>query len=256
MSDLSRPYRVAHRGGAGLAPENTLAAFRLGLAHDADAVELDLHLSLDGALIVMHDADVRRTTARAGEISALTLGELRLLNAAATYKGHNPGCQRIPTLDEVLELIRGRARVQIEIKLRADRRRYPGIEAKVLETIKRYDMIAEAMVISFNFPTLHTITEFEPQMQTCALISSAYLSRFARPRGAALAAAHLAAQGFHCVGVNQSWMTPRLLQALRARHFRVGVWTVNDPLAIRKFADMGVNFITSDRPDLLRRFIP
>lgn len=256
MRDLPRPCRVAHRGGAGLAPENTLAAFRLGLEHDADAVELDLHLSLDGALIVMHDADVRRTTARAGEIGALTLAELHLLNAAATYKGRDPGHQCIPTLDEVLELIHGRARVQIEIKLRADRRRYPGIEAKVLETIKRYDMMADAVVISFNFPTLHTITELAPQTQTCALISSAYLSRFARPRGATLAAAHLAAQGFHCVGVNQSWMTPRLLQALWARHVQVGVWTVNDPLAIRKFANMGVNFITSDRPDLLRRLIP
>lgn len=256
MSDFSRPCRVAHRGGAGLAPENTLAAFRLGLEHAADAVELDVHLSLDGALIVMHDADARRTTARAGEISALTLAELRLLNAAATYKGHHPGRQRIPTLDEVLELIRGRARVQIEIKLRGDRKRYPGIESKVLETIKRYDMMADAVVISFNFPTLHTITEIEPQVQTCALISSAYLSRFARPRGAVLVAAHLAAQGFHWVGVNQNWMTARLLHALRARHFQVGVWTVNDPLAIRKFADMGMDFITSDRPDLLRRLIP
>jgi glycerophosphoryl diester phosphodiesterase len=66
----------------------------------------------------------------------------------------------------------------------------------------------------------------------------------------------LAAQGFHCVGVNQKWMTARLLQALRARHLQVGVWTVNDPLAIRKFADMGMDFITSDRPDLLRRLIP
>jgi glycerophosphoryl diester phosphodiesterase len=256
VQKLTRPRRVAHRGGAGLAPENTLAAFRLGLAHNADAVELDLHLSKDGALIVMHDAEVSRATGATGAISALTLAELRTLNAAATYKGQGVAPQRIPTLQEVFVLVRGRASVQIEIKLRGDKTRYAGIEAKVLEVVQQYDMLADVAVISFDFPTLHTITALEPRLQTCALLSTSYLLRFTAQQDATPVAAALAAQGFRCVGVKHNVLTPRLFQALHAQGLRVGVWTVNAPSSIRKFAAMGVDFITSDRPDLLRALIP
>jgi glycerophosphoryl diester phosphodiesterase len=256
VQELTRPRRVAHRGGAGLAPENTLAAFRLGLAHDADTVELDLHMSKDGALIVMHDADVSRATGATGAISALTLAELRTLNAATTYKGQDLAPQRIPTLQEVFELARGRASVQIEIKLRVDKTRYAGIEAKVLEVVQQYDMLADVAVISFDFPTLHTITALEPRVQTCALISAPYPFRFTAQQAATPVAAALAAQGFRCVGVQHHLLTPHLFQALRTQGLRVGVWTVNTPSSIRKFATMGVDFITSDRPDLLRALIP
>ena len=112
MSATQHPLRIAHRGGAGLAPENTLAAFRLGLAHEAEAMELDLHMSQDGALVVMHDPDVRRVTGVPGEIGALTLEALRRLNVAATYAGTPIDPQRVPILQEVLELVRGRAEVQ------------------------------------------------------------------------------------------------------------------------------------------------
>jgi glycerophosphoryl diester phosphodiesterase len=253
---MTRPHRVAHRGGAGLAPENTLAAFRLGLAYDADALELDLHQSKDGALIVMHDADVSRATGAVGEIGGLTLAQLRTLNAAATYPGQDIAPQRIPTLQEVLALVHGRASVQIEIKLRADNTRYAGIEAKVVKAVKQYDMLADAVVISFDFPALHTITALEPRVQTCALISTLHMPHFAGPQKATPVAAALAAEGFGAVGVKHRLLTPRFLQALRAHDLRVGVWTVNDPASICKFAEMGVDFITSDRPDLLRDLIP
>jgi glycerophosphoryl diester phosphodiesterase len=226
------------------------------LAYDADAVELDLHLSQDGALIVMHDADVRRATGTVGEIGTLTLAELRTLNAAATYTGQGMAPQRIPTLQEVLELVHGRAGVQIEIKLRTDKTRYAGIEAKVIEAIKQYDMLADVVVISFDFPTLHTITALEPRVQTCALISTPHVSCGAGQQKAMPVAAALAAQDFRAVGVKHRLLTARLLQALRAHDLHVGVWTVNDPASIRKFVEMGVDFITSDRPDLLRDLIP
>jgi glycerophosphoryl diester phosphodiesterase len=247
---------VAHRGGAGLAPENTLAAFRKALELQADVVELDLHMSKDGALIVMHDPDLVRVTRRFGEIRTVTLTDLRTLNAAANYRGNHVEPQRIPTLPEVLELVKGRAGVQIEIKQWADQLRYPGIEAKVIEVVRRFDMLTDVLVISFDFPTLQTVTALEPRLATCALISSAYLARFDVRRDAAPVVDDLVTQGFRCVGVKHTWLTMPFLQALRARDFRVGVWTVNDPLAMRKFITMGVDFITSDRPDLLRDILP
>jgi glycerophosphoryl diester phosphodiesterase len=256
MQQMKRPLNVAHRGGAGLAPENTLAAFQRALTLPVDAVELDVHMSQDGAVIVMHDPDLRRTTGQVGEIHTLTLVELRTFNAAATYQGEAVAPQPIPTLPEVLELVQGRAGVQIEIKQRTDQQRYVGIETQVVELVQRYDMQAAVMVLSFDFPTLRDVQALEPRITTCALLSSAYLCRFDVQRQAMLVVDDLAMQGFRCVGIRHTLLTEALFRALRQRDFGVGVWTVNEPLAMRKFVDMGVDFITSDRPDLLRRVLP
>ena len=258
---MHRPLRVAHRGGAGLAPENTLAAFRQGLAFQADAIELDLHMSRDGALVVAHDPDLKRVTGAPGDIHALTLAQLQQRNAAATYKDKTIEPQRIPTLQEVLELARGQASVQIEIKVRADGARYAGIEAQVVEAVRHYEMIDDVVVISFDFPTLHDIAALEPDLQTCALFSTSYLSRFGVSRfgvrrADAEVAQDIASQGFRCVGAKYDAMTEGLFQAFRTRGIQVGVWTVNDEADIRKFAAMGVHFITSDRPDLLQKCLP
>ncbi len=252
---FKRPLKVAHRGGAGLAPENTLAAFRKGLEYHPDAVELDLHLSKDGELVVMHDPDVLRTTDGIGLISDLTLAELKKLNAAAKYKGSMVEPEPVPTLQEVLDIVKGRSGVQIEIKMRADGQRYPGIESKVIEVVRSRSMLRDVVLISFDFPTLQEIKALEPQIETCALISSKYLSRFDVRQDATPVAEDLAAQGFRCVGVNQKWMTDALVSALRTHGFRMGVWTVNDPFSIQKFAKLGVDFITSDRPDLLNQIL-
>jgi glycerophosphoryl diester phosphodiesterase len=254
--DMKRPLNVAHRGGAGLAPENTLVAFRQALAWQVDAVELDVHMSQDGALIVMHDPDLGRTTRQRGEIRARTLAELRTLNAAASHRGAPVEPQPIPTLQEVLDLVKGRAGVQIEIKLAADNTRYPGIEAKVVEVVRHLDMLADVIVISFDFPTLQDIRALDPRLATCALISASYLSRFDVRRDATSAVDDLIAQGFRCVGIRHTLLTEVFYKTLRAHGFRVGVWTVNEPSAMRQFAAMGVDFITSDRPDLLRDIVP
>ena len=252
---MNRPLSVAHRGGAGLAPENTLAAFRQGLTFQVDAVELDLHMSKDGALMVAHDPNLKRATGVASNIHDLTLVQLQQLNAAATYKDKPIEPQRIPTLHEVLELVRGQASVQIEIKVRADHTRYAGIEAKIVDAIRDYGMVDDVVVISFDFPTLHDMTALEPRLRTCALFSTSYLSRFGIWRDDAEVAEDIASQGFRCVGAKHTTMTEGLFQAFQARDIQVGVWTVNDEADMRKFAAMGVHFITSDRPDLLQKWL-
>ena len=257
MSDtpVKRPLTVAHRGGAGLAPENTLAAFRKAVELKCDAVELDLHLSKDGVPMVIHDPEVSGTTDGRGEVSALTRAELETLNAAAKFTGGMVQPQRIPTLDEVFRMVRGKAEVQIEIKRRADQTRYAGIETQVLDTVRRHDMLPAVMIISFDFPTLQDIKRLAPTARTCALISSSYVKQFHAWWKPEAVADDLAAHGLDCVGVHFSRLTKRLLNALRARHFRVGVWTVNEASALRKFVEMGVDFITSDRPDLLQEVL-
>ncbi len=173
----ARVLKVAHRGGAGLAPENTLAAFNAGLAQQADFLELDVHLSKDGQLVVIHDPNLARTTNLSGDVADYTAAELAAVDASAKFFGPvTVERQPIPTLEQVLALAKGRAGVQIEIKVRADKSRYPGIEAKVVDALRDHEMLADAVVLSFDFPTLQEVKRIEPQVRTCALISTAYLS--------------------------------------------------------------------------------
>lgn len=134
---MAKTMLVAHRGGAGLAPENTLAAFESGIAQKADLVEMDVHLSKDGQVVVMHDPDLTRTTDGSGNIADKTLAELKQLNDAAKYSGPGSyGRQEIPTLEEVVKLVNGRVGLQVEIKVKADGSRYPGIEQKVVDILR------------------------------------------------------------------------------------------------------------------------
>lgn len=247
-----RVLKVAHRGGAGLAPENTLAAFEMGLAHGADMLELDVHLSKDGRLMVIHDPTLARTTNLSGAVADYTAAELAAADAAAKWFGAAPKSkQYVPVLDEVLTLAQGRAGLQVEVKVREDKQRYPDIEAKLVEILRDRGMLAESVVLSFDFPTLVEVKRIEPRLKTCALISTAYLQSVGRG-GPDKVAEEVAALGVEYVGVNATWLTEALMAALKARNLQVGVWTVDDADQMRKFAAMGVAFITSNRPDILR----
>src|SRR5436309_263912 len=109
------PFIVAHRGASALAPENTLAAFRRALEAGAPAVECDVHLTADGAPIVIHDARVDRTTNGTGEVASLTLAALRALDAGGWFDPRFAG-ERLPTLEETLAIAAGRSRVFVELK--------------------------------------------------------------------------------------------------------------------------------------------
>ncbi len=210
----ARVLRVAHRGAAGLAPENTLAAFKVGLTYEPDALELDVHLSKDGQLVVIHDPTLARTTNLSGEVVNYTASELAAADAAAKWFGPAPeGPQGVPTLDEVLALAKGRAGVQIEVKVREDKARYPGIEAKLVETLRAHGMLDEIVVISFDFPTLVEIKRLEPRLKTAALISTAYLQGVGRG-GPEKVAEEIAALNAEYVGVNYTWLSEPLKSAL------------------------------------------
>ena len=178
------------------------------------------------------------------------LAELRLLDASARYFGPPVERQPIPTLQEVLDLARGRAAVHVEIKLRSDGSRYPGIESRVVEALRRNGFLDQAAVLSFDFPTLQSAQQLEPRLKTWALISKSYMQRIG-PRGPAAVAAEMSALGVHGVGVEKTWLSEALYGALRAAGLGVSVWTVNEPQEMRRFALLGVDSITSDRPDLL-----
>ncbi len=141
---------IAHRGASVAAPENTLAAFRLAIQQGADGIELDVHATADGHLIVMHNATVDRTTDGEGAIAELTLAEIKRLDAGRWFAPDFAG-ERVPLLEEVLEVARGHLLVDIEVKV-------AGIEAEVVDMVKRFDMVNAVLLTSF-FPQVLTAAQ-------------------------------------------------------------------------------------------------
>ncbi len=242
--------RIAHRGGAGLAPENTLEAFKAGLACEPDAVELDIHMSKDRKLVLMHDPMVETTTDGQGEIGNKTLAELKLLDASVHFPHGSLPPHRIPTLEEVIDLTGRRALLQIEIKVRADNTRYPGIEQQLVHILSKYHLIDRTTVLSFDFPTLESVRNIEPRLKTCALIGRTYFGNTAL--SSPEIASFIASLGVDCIGTDRRFLDDTLFREYRKHSLTAGVWVVNDPEDMKRFADMGVDFITTDRPDLLR----
>lgn len=245
------PLVVAHRGGAALAPENTLGAFANAIRLGAEWVECDVHLSRDSAVVVMHDPTVDRTTDGHGELRDLSLADLRALDAAA----HAPGAharEPVPTLAELLDLARGRIGVQVEIKLDARGRRDPGIERRVVDLVNARGMRSQVIVISFDVPTLREVKRIDPAITTGFLLGDDWF----RDRGGD--GARTLADAIGMTGAD--WFLPAappvdsaLVRAAHARGVRVGVWTLDRPEDLAKWSAIGVDAITTNRPDALLR---
>ena len=249
---------VAHRGGSQLAPENTMAAFKIGLEMGADALECDVHLSSDGVPVLIHDAKLERTTTGTGVVGDHTLEQLQSLRIAETYNYPTPidwNRLRIPTLEELVAFA-APAQVQlfIEIKNRADRTRYPHIEERVIETLRQNAMLKRSTIICFDFDTLRRCKELEPSLLTSALIWRGGIGRL-KDDGSLpceMIVDEIKSSGAESSGVSSEYLSPELTDALHQGGLGVGVWTVNDLDLMRSFITMGVDSLTSDRPDLFK----
>ena len=146
--ERGRVWVVGHRGAMGHCPENTLASFERGLQLGADWIELDVHLSRDNALIVIHDETLDRTTNGKGAVRDHSLAELKALDAGSWFGPQYAG-ERIPTLDEVLRWARQRNAI-VDIEIKNAPVYYAGIEAAVVEALDRYGMTEQVIVISFE----------------------------------------------------------------------------------------------------------
>jgi glycerophosphoryl diester phosphodiesterase len=244
--------RVAHRGGAALAPENTLAAFRNALNFPVDAIELDVHMSCDGQAIVFHDYTVNKRTNGHGNILDLDFAYLRSLNAAAHFPGGWPQPEQIPTLREVLDLARGHVQVYIEIKQskRGDvYASYPHIAEAVIADVRAADMLDQVLVMSFDWSVLPQIKELELDVQTGALVSDERWKPQAEHALDTLIE-QVTALGCNWINMDAHLFTADMAGAAHQHRFQLGVWTVNSVYEMHRFIKAGVDSITSDRPDL------
>ncbi|MFF2847866.1 glycerophosphodiester phosphodiesterase [Streptomyces sp. NPDC058001] len=216
---------IGHRGVMGVEPENTLRSFIAAENAGLDLIELDLHLSKDGALVVMHDADVDRTTDGSGPIAEQTLAELRALDAG---RG-----ERIPVFEEVLDAVR--APLQAEIKDVAAAR-------ALAEVMNRRDLVSRVEVLSFHDDAVAEIARLVPGVRT-ALVASRYGTDVVE-RATAVGATTLV--------LNIRRLTLEVVERARKADLRIIGWVVNTQEHLRLVRALELDGATTDYPEIKR----
>jgi glycerophosphoryl diester phosphodiesterase len=252
------PLFFAHRGGSALAPENTLVAFEKGLSYGADALELDVHPTRDGEIVVFHDDTLDRATDGSGRVSAFTLDDLRQFDAGyrftpdagTTYPYRGQGVA-IPTLAEVYERF-PTARVNIEIK-----EDIPGVEEQLWRVIQAAHAEDRSLLAGFLAAPLlrfRTVSQGRvatsgsmPEIRMFVLAAYARATRLLRPAYDALQVP----ESYRGVPV----VTPTTVRAAHQLGLAVLVWTVDDRASMERLLGYGVDGLMSDRPDILAQVL-
>jgi glycerophosphoryl diester phosphodiesterase len=210
--DEGRPLLGGHRGNPAEHPENTMRSFRSAIAMGCDLIECDVHLSSDGRLVVIHDHTLDRTTNGTGVVHDYTAAELRKLDAGEGEK--------IPLLQEVIELAIGKVGLVIELKNLPPL--YPGLEEKLINMLRQLGAIQECAVVSFNHAAIHELRKVEPNLQLGILEGARPLhpGKMLRETGADVYSPHWGATD------------PHVVQEVHAAGGAVAVWPVDDEAAI------------------------
>ncbi len=219
---FAQPLTVAHRGGPKLGAENALSTFEKAMEHKVDAIELDIHQSRDGGLVVIHDSNLKRTHGVEGEVDQMTTEEL--LTAG------------VPTLQQAIELTKGRCRLFIEIK-HPHGRRHQGIEERLLKVMRDNDLWESAVVISFDPQSLKTLHELESKVVTGWLVGDAIRAKEVDPE-----------LGVTYISPHYGKVDRTFVEWAHRSGYQVSVWTVDDPQAIEQMLDIGCDAITTNDP--------
>ena len=217
---------IGHRGAAGLEPENTLRSVRRAIELGVDRVEVDVRVSRDGRLVIMHDETVDRTTNGHGYVRELTLNELRSLDAGMGEK--------IPTLEEILEFTMGKAKLEIELKV-------PEATEPTIQLIEELNAENDVILISFIHELLDRVFDLNPNIKTGALF-------FDVPKDILRIALKVHASSIHVYYRN---VNSELVREAHKSGLEVAVWNPNRIEEMREMIGLGVDAIGSDRPDIL-----
>jgi len=219
---------IGHRGAAALEPENTLLSIKRAMDIGVDAVEIDIHLSKDKELVVIHDATVDRTTNGKGPVSSYTVQEIKRLDAG---KG-----EAIPTLQEVIDLIDKRVMLIIELK-------EEGTERSVVDSIARNNLFDKSCVISFWHRLVKTVKEMDSRIKTGVLLVGSPVDACIATQASADA-----------LVMKYSFVDREFVKIAHEKGLKVFIWNIDDRDLIEPYVDMGVDAIGSNDPRVLVKY--
>jgi len=228
---------TAHRGSSGAAPENTLAAIRRAIDDGADYCELDVQELRDGTIALFHDGDLQRIANDPRQVCDLTLEEARELDVGRWFGEEFRG-ERIPTLAEAMELVRGKMKLHLELKYHGAERDF---ERRVIEVIRENDFAQQCVVASLNDDALLRIHEMAPELSLGQVVGNARVK--------------IRARILDFLSMSTRWVKPGRIQRNREAGLGTWVWTVNDEDRMFKMIEYGVDGIITDEPARLRAIL-
>jgi glycerophosphoryl diester phosphodiesterase len=238
---LDSPTRViAHRGFSGHAPENTLVAIRQAIEVGADMVEIDVTVTSDGHVILLHDETLDRTTDGQGLPTEKTLDEIRRLDAGSWF-GPDYAGEKIPTLSEALETVKDRILINVEIKSEAVEH---GVVPKVAALIVEHGMLDRVVVSSFSPEALRLMKITDPAVITATLFNK----ELHTDRDPLEIIMEVGSHGFNISGKR---LTAEMVERCHKHGIPVAVYTVNEPSEMRRLMELGVDAVFTDHPDLM-----
>jgi glycerophosphoryl diester phosphodiesterase len=234
--DLTQDVAItAHRGAKVAAPENSLAAFRRAMDAGATYAELDVQHTRDRVLVVVHDGDLMRMGDDPRKVGELTAAEIATIDIGRKYDARFAG-ERPPTLEEVIDLVRGRMRINIELKYNVPD---PGLAPAVVDLLRREDFIDQVVITSLDYAALKQVESLEPRLRTGHIVTAA-VGNVVRTEADFLS-------------LSAARATPSLIRRAHAAGKEVHVWTVNEPELMLRMIERGVDNVITDDPALLVR---
>lgn len=228
----------AHRGASGERPENTISAFSLALEEGADGIELDVHLSKDGEVMIIHDESLLRTAGIDRMVSEMTRSELEATSAGKTFSDEF-GFTPIPSLEEYLCFMEGRRDKLTNIELKTAPLYYPGIEEKVMALVAKHGLESNIIYSSFNWLSVVKVKRMDPSAKVGLLFSGMPLHNL----GAIMRDLDIA-----CFHPDFHDLSEDIVKSLHSEGREVNVWTVNGPEDIRSCLSWGADGIITNHP--------
>jgi glycerophosphoryl diester phosphodiesterase len=251
------PLIIAHRGASAWAPENTLTAFAQALDCGADGCELDVRLARDGVPVVMHDATLRRTGLRAGEVGRMTSRELAAVGVGDWFNRAHPALasrayssERVPTLESVFQNLLNWNPATIYVELKPETRSTSQLVNEVVDLVRRYDLQERVVIVSFELSAIGQIKSLDSAIRTGALFAPRHGA------GVGLRGERIISAAVDC-GANEILLhrliaRARLVDAAERQGLPVVVWTVDEPAWLQKALKFGLHaLITNDPARLL-----
>jgi glycerophosphoryl diester phosphodiesterase len=240
---MNNIINFAHRGASAVCPENTMAAFRKSLALGATGIETDVQMTKDGGLVLIHDEELSRTTDGSGYVKDKTLQEVLEVDAGSWFGAEFKG-EKIPTLEDLLDLLQGRDTI-LNIELKNGIFLYPGMEEQVIAIVRDFHMSERVIISSFNHYSLAYCKSLAPDILTGIL----YMEGLYRPWDYA---ASLKADALHAVHYA---VLPEFVSEAAQHGIDYHPFTVNDPERMKYLIEAGVGGIITDHPELLAELL-
>jgi glycerophosphoryl diester phosphodiesterase len=237
-----KPTVIAHRGAKGMAPENTLAAFQLGMDQGCEGIELDVHISSDGEIIVCHDATLDRTTNGKGLICEKTLAEIKTYDAGSWYGEAFKG-ETVPTLGEVFDLVPESIMINVEVKMSYDGK----MDRLLIDFLRKRGRLDNVVISSFDHKCVRRIKQIEPKAKIGLLYQTNLLDVVAYARSFDVDVYSL--HPYH------GWLDAEDVQKAVQSGLKVYPYTANEEKDLLRLTEIGVSGIITDYPSRLKTLL-